>query len=371
MSRTSGDLADGCARLAVPPGWVEVDAPPGATLVASEQTITVSSWDDSRGVRPTMTASLVPTTGVSMASLVLEEAQAGLHDVHVVSIDPWPVPGGSSPGRRLAFAHTEGDTTLCTLVWVASTGAGEVIVTAHVDAMQLHRHHGAFAAAVAGISLPEEPGTVTSDAPGTAALARRAAAAPWAEVAPDGRGIRTAIVSDPDSRILVEASVGGTSLRFDATLARDRATIAATASPRAVVQRSPAARAASGSDLTTFRVPVTRLALAIAQWLGLAPAWTAATEPVTMPTSLLMNRLVDPTVPAPADVDATTWQQPWFLWTLRSSATDSGLVMVDAGTSGQCAVMETEDEHTARFAPLSSFDVWLTLAWLVQESVGG
>ena len=73
--------------------------------------------------------------------------------------------------------------------------------------------------------------------------------------------------------------------------------------------------------------------------------------------------------PAPEGVDRTTWQQPWFLWTLRSSATDSGLVMVDAGTSGQCAVMETDDEQTTRFAPLSSYNVWLTLNWLISESL--
>jgi len=67
--------------------------------------------------------------------------------------------------------------------------------------------------------------------------------------------------------------------------------------------------------------------------------------------------------------DPDTWQQPWFLWTLRSSATDSGLVMVDTGTSGQCAVMETEDERATRFAPLSSYNVWLTLNWLISESL--
>jgi hypothetical protein len=43
--------------------------------------------------------------------------------------------------------------------------------------------------------------------------------------------------------------------------------------------------------------------------------------------------------------------------------------MVDTGTSGQCAVMETDDEHTTRFAPLSSYNVWLTLNWLVAESL--
>jgi hypothetical protein len=366
MSRTSGDLADGYPRLAVPEGWVEVDGD-----VHDVQTIAVGSWDGGGALRPTMTVTVVPPAEIPLATLVLEEAQAALRDVHVVSIDPWPAAGASSAGRRLVFAHTDGDATLCTLIWVAPTGSQEVIVTAHVDARHLHRHHRDFAEAVDALSLSEDTIVPAPDAPGTATLARRAASAPWVDVAPDAQDVRAAIVADPDSRILIEASVGGTSLRFDATLARDRATVSATVSPREVVQRSPTNRSGPGSDATTFRVPVTRLALAIAQWLGLAPAWTAAADPVTVPMNLLMNRLVDPAVPAPDGVDETTWQQPWFLWTLRSSATDSGLVMVDTGTSGQCAVMESADEHTARFAPRSSFDVWLTLTWLVQESVGG
>jgi hypothetical protein len=45
--------------------------------------------------------------------------------------------------------------------------------------------------------------------------------------------------------------------------------------------------------------------------------------------------------------------------------------MVDAATSGQCAVMETDDERTTRFAPLSTYNVWLTLNWLVSESLIG
>jgi hypothetical protein len=199
----------------------------------------------------------------------------------------------------------------------------------------------------------------------TADLARCATAAPWTDLAPEPHGVRAAIVADPDARILVEATVGSTSLRFDATLAGDRATVVATSSPREVSQHGE--DAAEGA--TTFRIPATRLALAVTQWLGLGPAWTTSFEPVAVPISTVMHRLVDPTIPAPDGVDLTTWKQPWFLWTLRSSASDSGLVMVDTGTSGQCAVMQTDDDAVTRFAPLSSYTVWLTLNWLVRESL--
>jgi hypothetical protein len=373
MSSTGGDPADSRARVALPDGWVDID--PGlhddGTTV---QVIAVADWDSSWGLRPTMTVTITPSTTQHLAARVLAEAQASLREVHIVSIDPWRVPDSPVTGRRLVFAHTDGDVTLSTLVWVVSTAAGDVMVTAHAESTRLHRLDRAFAEAVAGIQLPGEPDH--AEPPRTADLAQQAPTVRWAEVVPVTPGARAAMVANPDARILVEASVGATSLRFDATLARDHATISATPSPREVTHPS-AAKAAGGparhveAATTSFRIPVSRLALAVTQWLGLGPAWTAASEAVTVPISVVMNRLVDPAVPAPDGVDATTWHQPWFLWTLRSSATDSGLVMVDTGTSGQCAVMETEDEQTTRFAPLSSYNVWLTLNWLISESLVG
>jgi len=357
------DPADGAARVAVPDGWVCVD--PAGAADGITQVITVADWDPSWGVRPTMTVTTTPTTSDHIAARVLADAQASLHEVLVVSIDPWDVPGSTVPGRRLVFAHTDGDATLCTLVWVVTTAAGDVVVSGHAEATRLYLYDGAFAEAVAGIEVPGEP--AAAQPPGTADLARRARSAPWADVAPVGER-RASMVADPDARILVEATVGGAAHRFDATLARDQATVSATSSPRESVRRSSAPADAEPQP-ATFRLPVTRLALAVAQWLGLGPARTAAAEPVTLPMSVVMNRLVDPSIPPPEGVDTTTWQQPWFLWTVRSSATDSGLVMVDTGTSGQCAVMETEDERTTRFAPLSSYQVWLTLNWLVSTSL--
>jgi len=372
MSYTRGDLPGRGVRVALPDGWVEVD-PGRDDDRGTVQVIALAGWRPADGLRPTMTVTVSPATSGHAAARVLSETQDRVPEVHVVSIDPWRVPGSTSMGRRLAFAHTEGDATVSTLVWAVTTASVDVIISAQVESTDLHLHDRAFMKAVAGVHLPDEVRRAAAEPPRTADLARSSRAARWAEVAPTV-GTRTAIVPNPDARILVEASVGATSLRFDVTLARDQATISATPSPREV--NHPAAAAAAGgpdrraeTDTTTFRIPVSRLALAVAQWLGLGPAWTAASQPVTVPISLVMKRLVDPTTPVPDGVDTTTWRQPWFLWTLRSSATDSGLVMVDAGTSGQCAVMETHDDHTTRFAPLSTYNVWLTLNWLVAESL--
>jgi len=353
---------DGVARVAIPAGWVPVDIS-GGPIDATTQVITVEAWDSSWGLRPTITATTSPPGEHHVAVRVLEEAQANLPEVLVVSIDPWVVPGSDAPGRRLVFAHADGDVTLTTLVWVVDTAAGDVVVSARSESLGLHLHDRAFAEAVAGIRLPAEP--AARDVPATGDLARRTAPRPWTEVVPPADGLRSSVVADPDARILVEASTAGSTLTFDVTLSGDEATVAATASPRAPTGSAPDLNARP----TTFRIPVSRLALAVARWLGLAPARTAAGPPATVPISTVMHRLVDPSVVAPPGVDATTWRQPWFLWTLRSSATDAGLVMVDAGTSGQCAVMETDDERSTKFAPLSSYNVWLTLNWLISESL--
>ena len=362
--------------IQVPHGWLDVD--PDGTVGFGDaplrQLVTLADWDDADGTRPTMSVALAEPTEAHVAARVLAQAEESLRDLHVVSIDPWAVPGSSRTGRRLTLVHLDGAATVTTLVWVVATTAGDVIVSAHVESMHLHLHEHSFAQALAGLVLPEVPLAATvplqrGDADGVAGASATAdliGEAPPAAWDPAGAEPPT-VVADPESRILVEASVAGTTLTFDATLARDHATITATQPPRTLDDSGPGSSHEAGA--TTFQVPVTRLALAIARWLGLRPAVTAASEAAQIPLNRLMTRLIDPSVTPPDGADMQAWQQPWFLWTLRSSATEAGLVMVDTGTSGQCAVMETEDEHTTRFAPLSSYNVWLTLNWLVAESV--
>jgi hypothetical protein len=368
MRHLGDDQAD--VRLDVPEGWLEVD--PGAAVGYAGgrllQLIRASPWDDADGVRPTMSLGLAERTSDHVATRVLAEAGESLDDLHLVSVDPWTRPPGTPRGSRLVFAHVEGEAAVTTIVWTSPVDDCDLVVAAQVESIHLHRHERALLEALAGIELrdPSWPGRV-DDVPDVLDLLRAAPASPW-EPAAASRGI---ILAAPDARILVEASVAATSLRLDATLVRDRATVTATSSPR-TAGAEPTGTDRPDTDevhATTFRIPARKLALTIARWLGLGPARTPSSEPLTLPISLVMNRLVDASVPPPEGADLTTWEQPWFLWTFRSSATDSGLVMVDTGDTGQCAVMETADEHTTRFAPLSSYNVWLTLNWLVSESL--
>ncbi len=275
---------DGLARVAIPAGWVQVEPTDRATT----QVIRVDTWDPSWGLRPTMTVSTSTRTDVHVAIRVLMEAQANLPGVMVVSIDPWELPGPTSPGRRLVFAHTDGDVSLTTMVWAVSTAAGDVIISARSESLGLHRHHRDFAEAVAGIRLPAEP--TSTGIPETGDLARRTSSTPWTEVVPTTDGTRGPIVANPDARILVEASRAGADLRFDATLRGGQAMVTATASPRASTDHDDVV----DTGTTTFHVPVSRLALDIARWLGLAPARTSAGVAAVVPISVVMNRLVDP-----------------------------------------------------------------------------
>jgi hypothetical protein len=371
MSHTVGDRAG--VRVAVPAGWVELqpaaaDAQVGGDVV---QLATLAHWAG-RVVRPTMSVTVTPTTSEPIAARVLADAEARVAGVHVIAIDPWRVDGFPATGRRLAFTHLVGDVSVTTLVWAVTTALGDVMVTARSEDTELHRHDPAFTEAVAGIRLPDAmngpaAGPNGGDHPAPpeyADLVEGIVVPGWS---PAGAGSGTSMIADPHARVLVEASVGRTSLRFDATVTRDFALVSTTASPRALATPGDPPEGAPAAP-STFRVPPTRLALTIAQWLGLGPARTTM-RPVALPLALVMSRLLDPRVPAPEGMDPATWAQPWFLWTLRSSATDSGLVVVDAAACGQVAVMEAGDEETTRFSPLSSYNVWLTLTWLVNESL--
>jgi hypothetical protein len=369
MSHSGGDRAG--VRVAVPEGWVELQPAATEAQVGGDvvQLATLARWAG-RVVRPTMSVTVTPTTAEPIAARVLADAQTRVPGVHVMTIDPWRVEGLAATGRRLAFTHLVGDVSVTTLVWVITTTLGDVMVTARSEDTELHLHDPAFTEAVAGIRLPDATssgGHEGGDVGGPdehADLVERVVVPGWPAA---GTGVGTSIIADPHARILVEASVGRTTLRFDATLARDLASVSATASPRTLATAGEPPEEATAAP-STFRVPPTRLALTIAQWLGLGPAHTDM-QPTTLPLSLVMSRLVDDRVPAPDGMDAATWSQPWFLWSLRSSATDSGLVVVDTAATGQVAVMEGPDEQTTRFAPLSSYNVWLTLAWLVNQSL--
>lgn len=342
--------------LAVPDGW--------------ETTLVDATTHVAHPVDPAQSAALYadvrPAAGDDLAERVLRDARHRLPRVQVVSLDPWPVAGTRVVGHRIALAHVEGGRTVCTLHWVATAGGQELQVTARCDSRDLPRHDPAFRYAVLGLRPP--PAFVaatptTGEHAEEAVLTGLAESEPWDRVCGPLEARRPQLVGDPGCRVLVEASVGTRSTRFDATVAGDLAHVRATPSPR-----SQHVRPEAGGD-ATFRIPTSQLALAIVQWLGLAPSGRTEARPVDLPLADVMARLLDPGADRPADVDDVLWHGPWLLWSLRSSATDAGLVVVDAGAGGQCALRETPDPDVTTLAPMPTYNVWLGLTWLVNESL--
>ena len=143
------------------------------------------------------------------------------------------------------------------------------------------------------------------------------------------------ILTKPSARVRVESSRGRAPLTFEAYVLSGQAVIVASTSPATLVEdpHGEDILAASGRVQLDF-VDVSYVPIALAAWVGLAPAWSLATSPELIDEKLLVHRMDDPAVPPPADADENlkyVWSQPWFLWTLTGTGLAHGLVMVNAG----------------------------------------
>jgi hypothetical protein len=186
-----------------------------------------------------------------------------------------------------------------------------------------------------------------------------------------GRAV-AGLLTYPRARLRMESGRGSTPLTFDAYIDAGRALIVANPSP-AGFEEAP-----HGDDIVTAATTVhldlcdvTHVPLAMAGWVGLAPAWSLATTPELLAEELLLRRADDPAVAPPEDADNNLrymWSQPWFLWTLQASGVDYGRVMVNAGRAGHCALTQGEGERV-RFGAMMSYSVWLDLVAMVERSV--
>jgi hypothetical protein len=199
----------------------------------------------------------------------------------------------------------------------------------------------------------------------------------------DARGRLTAsglgvagTLAQPEGQVHVEAAVGRIPLSFQAFLRGDHAVVVATASPQPWSGSDPDAEqvVVLADTLTVDDVPLGYLPGALARWVGLGPAWSLATEPELLPESLVTARLEDPDVAAPVDADPLlreVWRQPWSLWALRTTASQHGLVVVQAGDRGCFAMASTAEPGVVAFRAMASYDVWLRLLQLVAEAGSG
>jgi hypothetical protein len=180
------------------------------------------------------------------------------------------------------------------------------------------------------------------------------------------------ILTEPSAQVRVESSRGRAPLTFEAYVLSGQAVIVASASPAALVEEPHGddILAASGLVRVDF-VDVSYVPIALAAWVGLAPAWSLGTSPELIDEKLLVHRMDDHAVPPPAGADENlkyVWSQPWFLWTLTGTGLAHGLVMVNAAAAGHFALTQG-DGAKANFSAYPSMFLWQRLVSLVEQSV--
>ena len=181
---------------------------------------------------------------------------------------------------------------------------------------------------------------------------------------PDGHTV-VALVHGATGRVRVESGRGRAPLTLDVYLRSGLALALATASPTSL------AAAPHGDDLLTAATTVgldildsAAVPAHIASWVGLAPAWSLATTPTEIREDLVLARVDDPSTPAPAGADANlrhVWAQPWKLWTLRASGSETGLMVVHAGSAGSFTLQTAGEPDHVTFGAIPSAELWLRI----------
>lgn len=189
---------------------------------------------------------------------------------------------------------------------------------------------------------------------------------------PDGRTV-VAMLTAPEARMRVESGRGRAPLTLDVYLQGGAALTVATASPAALPdvphgESILEVSASVGLDL----VDSSAVPAVIASWVGLAPAWSLATTPEVLPEATVLARVDDPRTPPPPGADAHlrhVWDQPWFLWTLRASGAEAGLVVVHAGAAGGFVLTAAPEPADVGFRVAPAALLWSQIVELTSTAV--
>ena len=195
--------------------------------------------------------------------------------------------------------------------------------------------------------------------------------------APDGSVTRFGaelgdLLSSHDLQVRVEATDGHLAHSFVAYCRGDRAVVLATEAPGGRDRDAvPSVREVAdvASALTLDVVHRSWLPVALASWIGLAPAWSLATLPAEVPQELLQRRMDDPTVPPPADANAhlrEVWSQPWVIWTMTTNPAQGGAAMIRAGARGMFGLERDPQGGPTRLYAVPAAAAWLGLVKVVE-----
>lgn len=228
-----------------------------------------------------------------------------------------------------------------------------------------------------GPSLPREDLALLAAAAGTGTVKatpplEAAGLAQDGRLTPDGRTVAQ-LLTAPTAHLRAESGRGRTPLTLDVHLRGGHALAVATASPAAL------ATAPTGDALLTTARTVSldlvdgaEVPALVAAWVGLGPAWSLATSPTDLPEDLVLSHVDDPDLPPPPGADAPlrrVWAEPWFLWTVRSSAGGHGLVVIDAGRAGHLALTTSPLRGHVGLHAVPSAVLWARLVELVSGAV--
>ena len=407
--------ADG-VTLEVPEGWEQVDQP-GLTLAVAGPAGTAVA--EGAQFRPSLTAIVVEAAADADIRILGTEAIAAAtlvsDDAHVLAYDVWPMPDGTA-GRRLELAFQSGEVPLCVRAvdrparrprdhpdrdvrrgppapgrppargpghagpghpgdpmtlprldpYLVSIGA-ELEDVSRISAAQPFTHQGP--------ALPREDLEVLARA--AKARLRKVGATPTLTAAglmdesgltEDGRTI-AGLLTQPEARMHVESGRGRAPLTLDVYLRGGLALTVATTSPASLDQTPHGdtileVAGTVGLDV----VDSSGVPALIASWVGLAPGWSLATTPDSILEETVLARVDEPATPPPPGADAHlrhVWSQPWFLWTLRASGSETGLVVVRAGSAGQYLLTTATEPGHVGFSAVPSAQLW---AHLVEQT---
>lgn len=173
-----------------------------------------------------------------------------------------------------------------------------------------------------------------------------------------------------DQQVRVEATNGQEAFSFVAHGTGARFVTVATSAPRAATGRvAPRELAATAHTFTLGVHHRSMLPVALASWLGIAPAWSVRTSPEELDTEHVEARLADDRAPAPPGSDDAlreVWAQPWVVWTLTTTPATHGMAMVHAGARGHLALVDAGAGRT-RLVPVPSRLVWLDVVRAVVQ----
>lgn len=365
-------------------------------------------WPWPEAFRPNLTAEVVPLAPdratVPQLSALTIAAQVAL-GAHVAACDVWPGPGGED-GRRIISIYPALDTTVVQLQYVTIRGDRAVTVSVQHGADNHEHGTAVFMHAVGSLSCdftgrPPDPDPATMPSLDPFAAERGSeleylggvrAAQPYRSAGPplddtqldalrrgrlrrgiDSSALQAAGLVTDQGRLSEVGEAAHRALtapgrEVSAQVATDDDSRGATLhvyqrrDTAAVVASAPPGDPGAGTTVDVIASQTTPIA--IARWLGLAPAWTFGLDDGTSGTAVRLDagvidaRLADPgAAPPPSASPALTrmWAQPWQVATLRSGPPGAhAATVVATPLAGTFRLERGPATGEARLTPLPS-----------------